>query len=568
MLPRAKAETVTSLDVSRLPYTERLCAAALQGLINRSGPKIYLDYGIYDDPDARRTNEVFFDDELWFGKYRSLLGNQDQRNLEEYRQRYQLTITKETDLIGFISKHRESISGLVIWDEDLPDTANIAVMLAGLEGLLPVTFSLAQQVGSLGLMVKEDLRGRWSDRVGLYQWAFDNLFRRCKSGVVACVEPEWQRPEFIDYLVQNQIFTYSLASGAKGAGHTLLMLLAFGPPIIRELIFGLRLDGCLRRYALRQMGKISGETALANRIQKAVKGEPYPTIFGWHTRRDDELSFMFQLSANGLRLVPSHLGGNYSFHSKLKASGIRQKSRRQAAELDPEGIYLTFTLSDGDQLMMMHTGELGNWYHPARGKVPFNWEVQPLLAELAPGLLEKYISSATENDCLVAGPSGAGYIVPPLAPHLAKYMDETDKICHQSGIQVVTSYVADPPRHTLRTLARHRGNLLGYLCGYAVVTRAPMHLIDGVPVIANRSPLVNEIVLQSNELLETVRQKITESNERPCFIGVHLFAYRTTIEDVVNFVNVLDIPHLHVVRGDEFLLLASQAMRRRKNGKE
>lgn len=560
-------KTITVLDVHSLPYPARLCAAALQGLVNRGGPRIYLDYGIYDDPEARRTNEVFFDDELWFGKYRALLGNQDQCNLKEYRQRYHLALSNENDLIRFIEKHLEMISGLVIWVEDFPDTANIAVMLAGLEGWLPVTPGLVQQLEEFGLPVKEDLRRRWSDRVSLYQWAFDNLFPRCKSGVVACIEPEWQRPEFVDYLVQNQIFAYSLASGATGIGHTLLMLLAFGPPFLRELIFGLRLDGCLRRYALRQMGKMSAETALVNRIQQAVKAEPYPTIFGWHTRRDDELSFMFQLSANGLRLVPSHLGGNFSFHSKLPSSGIKQKIRTETAELDPDGIYLTFTLSDGDQLMMMHTGELGNWYHPARGKVPFNWEVQPLLAELAPGLLEKYIGSATENDCLVAGPSGAGYIVPPLASNLAKYMDETNKICDLSGIQVVTSYVADPPRRTLHTLAEHSGSLLGYLCGYAVVTRSPMHLIKDTPIIANRSPLVNEIALHSHDLLETVRQRILESAERPCFIGVHLFAYRTTIEDVANFVNVLDIPHLHVVRGDDFLLLASQAMRRMKNGK-
>jgi hypothetical protein len=123
----------------------------------------------------------------------------------------------------------------------------------------------------------------------------------------------------------------------------------------------------------------------------------------------------------------------------------------------------------------------GQLVSPARGKVPFNWEVQPLLAELAPGLLEKYIGSATENDCLVAGPSGAGYIVPPLASNLAKYMDETNKICDLSGIQVVTSYVADPPRRTLHTLAEHSGSLLGYLCGYAVVTRSHMNLISDIP---------------------------------------------------------------------------------------
>jgi len=151
------------------------------------------------------------------------------------------------------------------------------------------------------------------------------------------------------------------------------------------------------------MGKESQEVKISNRIQRKVRSETYPTIFGWHTKRDDELSFMSQLSANGLRLVPAHLAGNFSFHSRveplnektIKASfkgkslkvesseeGSLRASKttiRPSPSLDKKAIYLTFTLSDGDQLMMMHTGELGNWYSSARGKVAFNWEVQPFI---------------------------------------------------------------------------------------------------------------------------------------------------------------------------------------------
>lgn len=199
-------------------------------------------------------------------------------------------------------------------------------------------------------------------------------------------------------------------------GSQLLLLLSFGPPRLREFLFNLSLDKIIRKFALKWIGWKSAEVKLANRIQSSVVSSTYPTIFGWHTQRDDELAFMFQLSSNGLRLVPSNLAGNFSFHSKLPSFGTKQKPVPTHRSLDTQGIYLTFTLSDGDQLMMMHTGELGNWYSSKRGSVAFNWETQPLLAGLAPALLEKYTTTATENDCLIAGPSGAGYIVPPLAP--------------------------------------------------------------------------------------------------------------------------------------------------------
>ncbi len=546
-------------------YPQRLCAAVLQGLLNREGTRVFLDYGIYDDPAARRTNEVFLDDALWYGKYRDLLGYQDRQNMDYYREAHGLQFKRST-LDRIIRENIDSLNGYVVWDPAMEDTANIALMLCAQKNLLPVTRDLAPWAQQFGLNLAEDLCGRWKNRVELYKWAFKTLFSRCDQQRIACIEPGWQRPEFVDYLVQERIFTYNLSSSHKGLGSTLLMLLAFGPPGLREVLFALRLDGLLRRFALALMGWQEAEVHLSNRIQRSIHSDSFPTIFGWHTKRDDELAFMLQLSSNGMRLVPSHIAGNFSFHSQVKPLGVETQPAPAIPALDPEGIYLTFTLSDGDQLMMMNGAQLGNWRSPARGKVPFNWECQPLLIEIAPALLERYQRTSTDNDCLVAGPSGAGYVVPPLMPNLPAYLHETAYICQQAGIRVITSYVADPPRRVLHQLARHHGDIAGYLCGYAVVTRAPQALINDLPIIANESPLVNEISLHAEELLPTIHNRLLEKAQTPRFIGVHLFAYRTTIADIVEFVSTLDITHLHVVRGDVFLTLARQAMRRQKNG--
>jgi hypothetical protein len=553
---------VSVLDVSALDYSTRICAAALQGLLNRTGARVFLDYGIYDDPAARRTNEVFLDDELWFSKYRDLLGYQDRRNMAYYSETHKFTFRQVT-LDQLITENLDSLNGYIIWDVDFDDTANVALMLSAQQDLLPITIEMEPWAQQLSLDCMDDLTGCWQDHVELYQWAHENLAPFCAPGKMANIEPAWQRPEFVDYLVQQKIFISNLNSSNKGLGSTLLMLLAFGPVWLREVLFALRLDGFLRKFALALMGWQNDEVALSNRIQRSLKSVTFPTIFGWHTRRDDELAFMLQLSANGLRLVPSHIAGNYSFHSQVKPLGFTPPAAPPAQDLDPDGIYLTFTLSDGDQLMMMNTAELGNWNSPARGEVPFNWEVQPLLVELAPALLERYQRSASPQDCLIAGPSGAGYVVPPLMPDLPAYLRESARVCELAGINVVTSYVADPPGRVLCQLASHHGNLLGYLCGYAVVNRSPMTLIDGIPIVANESPLVSEIHLNADELLETIRQRIIAPGSTPRFIGAHLFAYRTTIADVAGFISKLDLPHLHVVRGDEFLTLARETMRRK-----
>jgi len=556
MVPFEAPIKVDTLDVARLSYPQRLCAATLQGLVNRAGPNLFLDYGIYDDPAARRTNEVFMDDDLWFGKYREQVGNQDQRNLEYYCQEYGFKPNLTSSLDHLIHKYDMHIHGCVLWDNALPDTANVALMLAAQEGLLPIEAGLSEWAKELGLTVRNDLRGKWQDRVSLYEWAFKNLFPLCKPGMVACIEPGWQRPEFVDYLVQQKIFTYSLGSKSGGPGDTLLLLLAFGPAWLRELIFALRLDSPLRYLAIRLMGSRSPDVRLATQIQRAVQSDTYPTIFGWHTQQDDELAFMQLLSANGLRLVPAHLAGNFSFHSQVKVPNLSITAPESEAVLDPEGIYLTFTLSDGDQLMMMSTGELGNWHSPERGTIPFNWEVQPLLVELAPALLGKYQRTATPNDCLIAGPSGAGYIIPPLAPDLPRYLEESRRICKKAGIDVITSYVADPPGRVFRQMELHSDGLTGYLGGYAISGRAPVKRLGNAMFVANTWPQINQIWDSADQVFEGVRALIDAPGPKPRFIGVHLFAYRTTLTDVTRFVAGISNDHLHVIRADAFLRAA------------
>jgi len=557
------------LDVSACTYAERLCAAALQGLVNRASPRLYLDYGIYDDPAARRTNEVFMPDEMWFGRYREMLGAQDRRNLAYYTQEHGALGVEVSGLAELVRKYAGELDGCVVWDAAVPDTANLALMLAAQQNLLVVDEPLLPLAEVCGLALREDLRGKFGERVALYRWALEHLMPGCAPGLLACIEPDWLRPEFVDYLVQNKVFTYNLSSQHKSLGSDLLLLLAFGPVWLREVLFALRLDRPLRWVALRWLARKSPEVGLNIQIQRSVQSATYPTLFGWHTRRDDELSMMLLLSATGLRLAPAHLASNFSFHAGVKPlDGVDEPhSKPVQAALDDQGVYVTFTLSDGDQLMMMSTAELGNWHSPERGRVCFNWEVQPLLAELAPALLEKYRRSAAVTDCLIAGPSGAGYIVPPLAPDLPRYLRDTVRLCRAAGVSVATTYVADPPRRVPRQLARH-GSGLDYLAGYAVVSRAPQMVIGDCAVIANEIPAVSHIWDSAEDTLAAVRALIEAPGPRPRFIGVHLFAYRTTLDDVARFADSIQDARVHIVRADTFLDLFKQhAAQRRKRSR-
>jgi hypothetical protein len=59
-------------------------------------------------------------------------------------------------------------------------------------------------------------------------------------------------------------------------------------------------------------------------------------------------------------------------------------------------------------------------------------------------------------------------------------------------------------------------------------------------------------------VLAGVKKLIDAPGNKPRFIGVHLFAYRTTIKDVYHFVQTLDPQKVKVVRADEFLIAAKK----------
>ncbi|HWQ47315.1 MAG TPA: hypothetical protein VN376_10625, partial [Longilinea sp.] len=499
-------------------------------------------------------------------KYREFIKDNDSANLEYYRSAYKLKTHSLANLDKAVQAYKHLLHGVVVWDPDLIDSVNIALMLAAQENLLVIGPTQIDWAKSQGLEdIRHDLRGRFKDRVAAYAWALKELFPRCKPGQIASLEPAWKRSEFTDYIVQNKLFTYCLTSFEKGGvrnfGQTLLMILIGGPFGLRNFLFNTHLDGLVKGLARLLLSAGSAETRLGHTIQRKVKALPFPTIFGWHSDRDDEMAFMLQISMNGMRLAPTFMAGNYSFHSKLPVKVAFKQHYIDPARVNLEDkVYLTFTLSDGDQFTLMNTGELGNWRRSERGKVAFNWEMQPLLAEIAPALLGYYYSSLKDTDLLVAGPSGAGYIIPPLANNLPAYMAESAHYCDLADVRVTTSYIADPPMRVVKDHGKAPGKFLGYLAGYFHLGRTPMYMADERPFVAYSWPKPDQIPWESDQVLEGIRALIENPAPTPRFIACHLFAYFTTITDVYNFVQTLDKNKVKVVRADEFLSAAAQAM--------
>ncbi len=101
-------------DARTLDWEERCTAEALQGLVNRSGPRLYLDNG----------------------------QAHDQRWLDLYAERAGLTYERLVGLRALLERFAPETQGLVVYDPLQDASRYVAITLAGVDGLVPVSPAL------------------------------------------------------------------------------------------------------------------------------------------------------------------------------------------------------------------------------------------------------------------------------------------------------------------------------------------------------------------------------------------------------------------------------------------
>ena len=116
----------------KVAYDYLKLATALQGLVNRETPQLYFFYE--SNPLANDSGMDM--DQYWFSKLR-----------EPGNYLADVTVVSETDFFALLTRFAGYYEGLVIWDEDVPATSNVASTVAGADDLLPVRYDPA--VGSV-----------------------------------------------------------------------------------------------------------------------------------------------------------------------------------------------------------------------------------------------------------------------------------------------------------------------------------------------------------------------------------------------------------------------------------
>ena len=154
-------------------------------------------------------------------------------------------------------------------------------------------------------------------------------------------------------------------------------------------------------------------------------------------------------------------------------------------------------MSDGDNLCWLQGGWALDpkwWAAPERGQMPLGWTFSPSAQRLLPTVLAYAHETATANDVLVGGPSGAGYTYPSRLPAAAQaaYANGTAALMRAGGLRTLNVIDDFPTSDTLAPLLEQDGvdALFGYTyADYYAGLRGTVTWVGDKPLIGARIAL-------------------------------------------------------------------------------
>ena len=412
----------------------------------------------------------------------------------------------------------------MICDEQLPATEAVALTLAGALRLVPALPAMRPRLETAGIPVILDLRGIWKDHVAAQQWVFDVVGPHLSDQLIGFLNVRNKALWGVaDYLVMHGGMVADLSSDqAKYPAE----------------------------YALR-------DKTLARLRQGSI-------VWGWECH-DNESLHVAHASRRGLRVLCSTNCPNLSFLAQVQPQLTEYRQRSPAPSKRPveKKLYLTFVLSDGDSIPILLTRQWYRWDDPARGQVPFGWEHQPLLADLAPVVFEYYYQTMTDKDRLICGPSGAGYTHPGEMPNLDWFIGQTREYLRRTDLGCI-GVCADWDERAAKALARGIPESVGCFHGWGEEPNRKLLLTEGKPYVPywlcpgqpEQSPNKTKDAAYFAQEAAKIR-RIVQRAGLPCFVAAHLSCYWSTPSDVPKLLQALggDIPH-EVLLPDQFLQTA------------
>ncbi|TWU32873.1 GxGYxYP domain-containing protein [Novipirellula artificiosorum] len=504
------AKSLRGLDLSQTENANRVwdtlhAFAALQGIVNRDEPRLYLSYcrefGV--DTDRFWLNWLRHDD--------GWLGNR--------------SVVAIDSLAKAVETFRSQIDGVVVYDPAVPATSNVASTAAGCEKLIPVRFSrdpdslYVQLTTTLGLPVKlwlihPDGSSMFASKAEAYRWAIREFIESGKCDPLFSayyVDAFWlTRPSQAtrdmhtltnhDYFVSHRAFFFDLSPwGDEAPVDEPSQPMGLDKQVLIEVLSALQLA------APKSILKIGGFPPWPFKYTThggAGKHGGVPTEWEF-TRLISQYNAYHEADA----AAPGAMA-NASFfaHYPLRESYPQPNARPTARDWQRAGyigddgkvaakLFVGHYVGDYDSPAWLYKAVPAFFSDPQRGQVPLAWAFDPNLSDRAPQAMVYAYQHATHNDFFVAGDSGAGYLNPRalsqrpdsmLPSGLAFWRDHNRTFFKRWGM-TITGFVLDGAAggSTELEFQAYR-DFSPDGCGCHHGWPAPPTIISGVPVCPHR----------------------------------------------------------------------------------
>ena len=271
-------------------------------------------------------------------------------------------------------------------------------------------------------------------------------------------------------------------------------------------------------------------------------------------------------------LVPADWKGNLSVWTGLSAKQpvFRQKPPRPL-KLDTSAVYVTFLMSDGDNLNTWYDYFPGYWSSPLRGTIPVAWTMGPSIIDLQAPLVDFYYSSMTDTDSFGAAVSGIGYIY--ARHYAAAYGTEREAIWRDflsltaRAMQTLDQrwiwVMRAGPRQGqgLRDYAEHLPDLTAILADYG--GRTPY--ADANYLLGRTAVFHSVNRYGRDQIAADIRNQIPK--ELPAFMHVFLHNWTYRYRDIQRLLDELP-DNVIAVRPDELARLYREHVRRSQHSRQ
>lgn len=631
----SKVKHLDVADIYDAPGDVKILLATLQGIVNRSEPRIYL---LENKEEGKFT---------W---------------LDDLDVPYKV----RDDYWQIVKMYKDEIAGVIVYDPKVPDSINVATTLAGLKNAVVASPELAAklQASPYDLKIIDDLQGKFKDKLDAYTWQYENLWNQTTHRMLIGLSPDtsvrmpsglpdsfkviaeetaqvrdagnrkiydldlstflgksdvYLRFEdaftqdgwgtavhevtvkadgttiatFIPGTAEEEPFLYDpqssqLSSGSGGhrfADNNRYFVYKFTPPAgTKQLTASVDMwnqykvyagndqpvssnqkepYGFLRDYAVANKAMVfwldSNVPAQKELFQKILSGvEPGTPYLGWFNNDvDGEFSGVEITSNYGVYVLAADWFSNMTVFSGTKVNEVNAKAA-PTPKLENK-IYVTYTFSEGDNFQYNQHRMRILWDDPSRGKVPINWTSSPLLYDGAPAILNYYRETATQNDLLIAGPSGAGYFYPNAWPEqsFSAFLKSSYSYLKKTGMTI--PYVLN--RVGSQNVPLSDSNVDAYMNDYhapglflswenyhdvqIVGGKLPVSTIQGISTVQDGQRILAEA-------------KANWDGQSPLFVSLGLLAWSMTPSDVAALQESLG-PEYAAVRADQYFALIRDA---------